>query len=149
MEIFTATGCPASIGIGHNVLLAKVATKKAKPDNAFYLPPSLAVDHLAPLDVRELPGIGGSLAEKLETELGVTKVGDLLKFPETELCRVLGKENGKKFQGYAKGIDPRVLEVGKGRQSVSVEVNYGIRFDEGSEGDRQNEVSLSRMHSEV
>jgi hypothetical protein len=31
-EILAATGCPASIGISHNLLLARLATTRAKPD---------------------------------------------------------------------------------------------------------------------
>ena len=34
-EIYDATLCTASIGMGHNVLLAKMATKRAKPDGIF------------------------------------------------------------------------------------------------------------------
>lgn len=129
-EIFIATGCAASIGVGHNVLVAKLATKAAKPDSAFHLLPSEAMNYIAPLEVRDLPGIGSSLEDKLNSQLGITIVGDLLNHRESEIARVIGEVNAKKYIGYARGIDVRPLEVGKARQSVSVEVNYGIRFNE-------------------
>ena len=48
-EIQTETGCCASVGIGPSLLIARIATKKAKPDGLFRieaavcLPPSLPV----------------------------------------------------------------------------------------------------------
>ena len=44
-EIKDATGCPASVGISYNVLLARMCTREAKPNGQFYLPfnPSEAV----------------------------------------------------------------------------------------------------------
>ncbi|KDE03975.1 hypothetical protein MVLG_05544 [Microbotryum lychnidis-dioicae p1A1 Lamole] len=129
-EIFEATGCSASIGISHNILLARLASRKAKPASAFHLTPELVASHLEPLDVDALPGIGWSTRDKLKDELNVTTVGGLIKTRHSELTRVLGKQNGEKFSLFAKGIDSRELDVGKVRQSVSTEVNYGIRFEQ-------------------
>ena len=38
-EILEATGCTASAGIGENMLMARLATKTAKPDGQCYIPP--------------------------------------------------------------------------------------------------------------
>ena len=38
LEIKDATGCPASVGISYNVLLARMCTRDAKPNGQFYLP---------------------------------------------------------------------------------------------------------------
>ncbi|GAA5939241.1 hypothetical protein JCM1841_002930 [Sporobolomyces salmonicolor] len=130
-EIFEATGCPASIGISHNITLARLATRKAKPASAYHLLHDEVPDFLAPLDVDSLPGIGYNLRHKLRSELGVATVGDLLKIRPSELARVIGSQNGQKFGAFAKGIDDRELEAGKPRKSVSAEVNYGIRFEQG------------------
>ncbi|GAA6050278.1 hypothetical protein JCM3770_002767 [Rhodotorula araucariae] len=127
-EILAATGCQASIGISHNILLARLATRKAKPAGAYHLFAEEVEDFLAPLDVDELPGIGWSLREKLKSQLGVETVSDLRAVPPYKLASVLGPENGKKFAAFAQGVDDRELEGGKARQSVSTEVNYGIRF---------------------
>ncbi|ORY78482.1 hypothetical protein BCR35DRAFT_291934 [Leucosporidium creatinivorum] len=128
-EILSATGCPASIGISHNILLARLASRKAKPANAFHLTSDLVPSFLNPLSVDDLPGIGWSTRSKLEDELKVTTVGDLLKVRQSELARVLGEKQGKKFAEFARGVDDRELDVGKARQSVSTEVNYAIRFE--------------------
>jgi DNA repair protein REV1 len=128
-EILEATGCEASIGISHNILLARLATRKAKPASAFHLLPAMVSSHLDSLSVDALPGIGWNLRSKLEHELEVTTVGEMLRVRPSELGRVLGEQNGKKFGAFARGIDNRELEAGKARQSVSAEVNYGIRFE--------------------
>jgi DNA repair protein REV1 len=49
-------GCTASIGIGANRLLARLATKKAKPDGVFHLRWEQRQQYLDPLPARELPG---------------------------------------------------------------------------------------------
>ncbi|GAA5990517.1 hypothetical protein JCM11641_006115 [Rhodosporidiobolus odoratus] len=130
-EIFAATGCPASIGVSHNILLARLATRKAKPAGAFHLLSDHVLAFLAPLDVDALPGIGWKQSDKLESELGVRTVGDLLKKNKYDLERALGKKNAETYAAFARGVDARELENGKARQSVSAEVNYGIRFGEG------------------
>ncbi|BGO96474.1 hypothetical protein RTG_02166 [Rhodotorula toruloides ATCC 204091] len=130
-DILDATGCQASIGISHNILLARLAMRKAKPASAFHLFPEDVDEFLLPLDVDSLPGIGWSLRDKLKKELDVETVGDLRRVPPYKLARTIGPENGKKFAAFAQGVDDRELEVGKPRQSVSTEVNYGIRFPPG------------------
>ncbi|GAA5924634.1 hypothetical protein JCM3775_005429 [Rhodotorula graminis] len=127
-EIFDATGCPASIGISHNILLAKLATRKAKPANAYHLLAEEVDEFIATLGVDELPGIGWSMRDKLKAQLGVETVGDLRKVPPHKLAKAIGPDNGRKFAAFAQGVDDRELELGKARQSVSTEVNYGIRF---------------------
>ncbi|BGP24218.1 DNA repair protein REV1 [Rhodotorula toruloides] len=130
-DILNSTGCQASIGISHNILLARLAMRKAKPASAFHLFPEDVDEFLFPLDVDSLPGIGWSLRDKLKRELNVGTVGDLRRVPSYKLARTIGPENGKKFAAFAQGVDNRELEVGKPRQSVSTEVNYGIRFPPG------------------
>ena len=39
-KIKETTGCPASVGISYNVLLARMCTREAKPNGQFYLPSS-------------------------------------------------------------------------------------------------------------
>lgn len=38
-EIFAATKCTASAGVGGNMLLARLATKKAKPNGMYHIMP--------------------------------------------------------------------------------------------------------------
>lgn len=56
-EIKRKTGCPVSTGFGNNKLQARLATRKAKPDNQFYLNSRNAETIIRKFDVRDLPGI--------------------------------------------------------------------------------------------
>ncbi|KAM0752441.1 DNA repair protein [Meredithblackwellia eburnea MCA 4105] len=132
-DIREATGCEVSVGISSNILLARLASRKAKPAGAVHLLPDMVPTLLSDLPVDSLPGIGWSLRRKLDEELDVHTVGDLLKFSKSQLQNAIGQVNGEKFYQFARGIDPRELEGPKVRQSVSAEINYGIRFETGDE----------------
>ncbi|KAJ5220937.1 uncharacterized protein N7469_009824 [Penicillium citrinum] len=121
------TGCAVSVGIGGNILLAKVALRKAKPAGQFQLKPNDVLEFLGSLTIRDLPGFGYSLGAKME-ELGVKLVKDVREIPRDRLISSLGQKTGLKMWEYARGIDK--TEVGNEvlRKSVSAEVNWGIRF---------------------
>ena len=139
-EILDATGCPVSIGISHNILLARLAMRKAKPASVFHLFPEDVDEFLLPLEVDALPGIGWSLRSKLSNELDIKTIRDLRQAPPAKLAETIGRGNSKKFTAFAYGVDDSELESQKLRQSVSTEVNYGIRFGAGRVD--QVEVSL-------
>lgn len=128
------TGCAVSVGIGGNILLAKVALRKAKPAGQFQLKPEAVLDFIGNLTVQDLPGVGYSLAAKLE-ELGVKYVKDIRELSRERLVSHLGPKTGAKIWDYTRGIDK--TEVGNEvmRKSVSAEVNWGIRFVDQSQAD--------------
>lgn len=121
------TGCAVSVGIGGNILLAKVALRKAKPAGQFQLKPEAILDFIGNLAVQDLPGVGHSLGAKME-ELGIKLVKDIRDISRERLLSSLGPKTGTKLWDYARGIDR--AEVGNEvmRKSVSAEVNWGIRF---------------------
>ncbi|KAF7118358.1 hypothetical protein CNMCM5793_007872 [Aspergillus hiratsukae] len=126
-SVKAATGCDVSVGIGGNILLAKVALRKAKPAGQFQLKPDAVLDFIGNHTVQDLPGVGYSLGAKLE-ELGVKFVKDVRDVSRERLINHLGPKTGLKIWEYARGIDR--TEVGNEvlRKSVSAEVNWGIRF---------------------
>lgn len=121
------TGCEVSIGIGNNILLAKVALRKAKPAGQYLIKPEEILDFIGELIVTDLPGVAYSLGSKLE-ELGVKYVKDIRVLTKERLVNALGPKTGEKLWDYARGIDK--VEVGEQviRKSVSAEINWGIRF---------------------
>ncbi|CAI7657328.1 unnamed protein product [Penicillium glandicola] len=121
------TGCAVSVGIGNNILLAKVSLRKAKPAGQFQLKPDGVLDFIGDLTVRDLPGVGNSMAIKLE-ELNVKLVKDLRDLPKERLISGLGPKTGIKLWEYARGIDRTEVGDQTTRKSVSAEVNWGIRF---------------------
>ena len=68
--IARATGCTASVGIGPNRLLARLATRHAKPDGQHAIGRDEAAGRLADEEVGSLPGVGSDKRRKLHA-LGV------------------------------------------------------------------------------
>ncbi|KAI5861763.1 impB/mucB/samB family protein [Durotheca rogersii] len=126
-QVKKRTGCAVSVGIGGNILLAKVALRKAKPAGQYQIKPEDVLSFLGELKVDSLPGVAYSIAGKLE-EIGVSYVNDVRQTSKERLVTLLGPKTGEKLWEYARGIDR--AEVGEQpiRKSVSAEVNWGIRF---------------------
>jgi nucleotidyltransferase/DNA polymerase involved in DNA repair len=64
---------PNNSGIGPNRLLARLATKRAKPNGQSVINPEEARAVLGDLEVDALPGVGWSLRNKLK-DMGITHV---------------------------------------------------------------------------
>ncbi|KAK7970507.1 DNA repair protein REV1 [Apiospora saccharicola] len=121
------TGCAVSVGIGGNILLAKVALRKAKPAGQFQINPEDVLTILGELKVDDLPGVAYSITGKLE-EIGVKLVSDIRQISKERLTGTLGPKTGEKLWEYARGIDRAEVGDQPIRKSVSAEVNWGIRF---------------------
>ncbi|CAE6474479.1 unnamed protein product [Rhizoctonia solani] len=140
------TGCEVSVGIGPNIMLARLATKRAKPAGSFYLSAEDAPAHIAGLDIVNLHGFAGAVRDKAVVHFGTSKLGDLAKHNKHTLQRALGDKNGERIWNAIRGLDDRYLESDKPRKSVSADVNYGIRFESNGHAEKfvhglANEVS--------
>jgi DNA polymerase-4 len=93
----------ASIGIGTNRLIAKVASDCAKPNGILMVFPGYEKAFLAPLSVERLPGVGKSVKEKL-IDFGVRKVWMLARVEKDLLVRTFGRW-GLALHEMANGID--------------------------------------------
>ncbi|TAQ88224.1 hypothetical protein B7494_g3449 [Chlorociboria aeruginascens] len=121
------TGCAVSVGIGGNILLAKVALRKAKPAGQYQIKPEEVLDFVGELTVQDLPGVAYSIGGKLE-EIGVMFVKDVRHLSKSRLMAVLGPKTGEKIWDYSRGLDRTDVGEQVVRKSVSAEVNWGIRF---------------------
>ncbi|EGX91758.1 DNA damage repair protein Mus42, putative [Cordyceps militaris CM01] len=126
-KINELTGCNVSIGIGGNILQAKVALRKAKPAGQYQLRPEEVLDFIGELKVEQLPGVSYSIGGKLE-ELGIRFVKDLRDLSKERLTSILGPKTGERLAEYARGIDQTEVGGQPPRKSVSAEVSWGIRF---------------------
>ena len=125
MKIETGLNC--SVGIGTSRLIAKVSSAQAKPNGVLYIVPGEEAKFLAPLDVREIPGVGKVMETHLNA-LGIKKVGDLTRLEESDLADRFGKW-GLALAGKARGEDAGGwfdTEVGAdvGAKSISHEHTY-------------------------
>ncbi|KAH8675719.1 impB/mucB/samB family protein [Xylariales sp. PMI_506] len=126
-KVQARTGCAVSVGMGGNILLAKVALRKAKPAGQYQLKPEEVQDFLGGLKVDDLPGVAYSITGKLE-EIGVKYVNDVRQVSKERLVGALGPKTGEKLWEFARGIDRAEVGDQPIRKSVSAEVNWGIRF---------------------
>ena len=78
------TQCTASVGMSANLLLARLATKKAKPNGFFYLSKDQSNQFVKELLVRDLPGVGRSISHRLSI-LNVETCSQLQQLPLSKL----------------------------------------------------------------
>ncbi|KAH9909350.1 impB/mucB/samB family protein [Xylariomycetidae sp. FL2044] len=152
-QIKAKTGCAVSVGIGNNILLAKVALRKAKPAGQYQIKPEEALDFLGQLKVDSLPGVAYSIAGKLE-EIGIKFVNDIRQTSKERLTNSLGPKTGEKLWEYARGIDRTEVGDQPIRKSVSAEVNWGIRFINQEEAEEfiynlSKELERRLLHEQV
>lgn len=143
-------------------MLARLATRRAKPAGSYHLVHDDVAGFMAPLEIMDLWGFGWATHSKAEEKLGVTILGELAKKSKSTLCDALGKGTGETLYKAIRGIDEHKLESDKPRKSVSCEINvrlhttlaildhspckqYGIRF----ENNEQAEEFIRQMAVEV
>jgi DNA polymerase IV (DinB-like DNA polymerase) len=80
----------ASVGIGPNKLIAKIASDAQKPDGLTVVEDIDAEAFVAPLSVRKIPGIGPKTEAALRAQ-GISVVRDLKRFSKAELVERFGK----------------------------------------------------------
>lgn len=125
------TRCPASVGIGSTSLLARLATRHAKPDGVFWVRKEKINEFIIEERIRDLPGFGYEMMNRLTSFCGeITKCGHLQQKSERELIPVFGPKLATKIFKQCRGIEEDSDDFWKThiRKSVSCDINYGIRF---------------------
>jgi DNA polymerase IV len=102
-----------SVGVASTVGVAKLASRRAKPDGVVVVPPEEVTAFLHPLAVEELWGVGEKTAAQLH-RLGLMTVGDLAHTPLPILQRALGPAMGGHLHELAWGIDHRMVVARRG-----------------------------------
>jgi DNA polymerase-4 len=149
---------PCSIGIASNKMVAKIATevgkaialKRIKAQGLVEPPNAVTVvgygeeaAFLNPLSADMLWGVGPKTSKRL-SELGIHTIGDIARWPESELIRLFG-ENGRDLARHSKGIDDRPIETERETKSISQEVT----FSKDVRDDRKLEGTLREQSAEV
>lgn len=134
--IRAAAGIEASIGLGNNMLLARVALAKAKPAGHMCIRWSRRFEALddGTVTLRDLPGVGRSVVSRLQEALGVHSIKDLReKVTRAELENVFGPRHGLRLWEVARGIDSTLLvdtvAAALERKSIGVEISWGVRAE--------------------
>ena len=121
-EIFEKVHLVASVGIGPNKFLAKMASDMEKPDGLTIIPYGREKEILAPLPVRSLWGVGEVTEKKLIAD-GYRLIRDIQNAPPDRLAQLLGNQ-GTFLKQLAFGIDTRPVEAAKQVKSIGDESTY-------------------------
>ncbi len=109
-QVADEQGITCSVGVAGTVGVAKIASRRAKPDGVVVVPPDQVTSFLHPLEVTELWGVGEKTGEQLH-RLGLHTVGDLAHTPRPTLQRALGRVMGLQLHRYAWGEDSRMVSA--------------------------------------
>jgi DNA polymerase-4 len=123
LAVGAATSLSCSLGVSTSKVVCKVASDRRKPGGITVVPPGREAAFLAPLAARVLPGVGPRAEERLAAA-GVTTIGGLAALDDAELRAVLPGSVGLLLRDRARGIDPRDLELGVERVSISTEETF-------------------------
>lgn len=112
-------GITASVGISSCKVVAKVASDYAKPDGLVEVLPGDERAFLAPLSVKELPGVGPKMQQSLK-QIGVSTIGQLADLPVSYLKKNFGIY-AETIHRHANGIDDREVKAYGPAKSISRE----------------------------
>lgn len=108
-EIKEQEDITASVGIGPNKLIAKMASDRDKPDGLTAVTPDDVDGFLRGLPVKELYGIGPKTANTLQ-DMGAETVDELQDIPVQRLVQTFGESRGVNIHEKAHGEGAEVLE---------------------------------------
>ncbi|HXW80496.1 MAG TPA: DNA polymerase IV [Acidimicrobiales bacterium] len=122
-----------SVGAGPNKLVAKLASKAAKPrpskegpapgQGIVVIDEDNVLGFIWPMPVEALSGVGPANGARLH-KLGVTTVRQLAALPVETATAVLGKAAGRFLHGLAWGRDPRPVVGDRAVKSIGHEETY-------------------------
>jgi DNA polymerase-4 len=137
-----------SVGIGSSRLIAKVSSAQAKPNGVLWIVSGEEAKFLAPLDVREIPGVGKVMESRLHG-LGIKKVGDLARLEEADLEERFGKW-GLALAGKARGEDAGGwFDAEVGADTAAKSISHEHTYNEDTDDESQLEATLMRLSEMV
>jgi len=121
--ILDAVALTASVGIGPNRLIAKLASDCRKPDGLTVVMPERVREFLDPMPLTVLRGVGVKTAPRLQ-RMNLKTVGDVRRLSLEELRRHLGARAGTQVHLQACGIASDQVYPASERKSISKETTF-------------------------
>ena len=118
-----ATSLSCSLGVSRAKVVCKIASERRKPGGITVVPPGTEASFLAPYPVRALPGVGPRAEARLRAA-GLETIGAIASLSDADLRALLPGVVGRLLRDRARGVDPRGLEGGGERISISVEETF-------------------------
>jgi DNA polymerase-4 len=124
LRIEREVGITASVGLGGNKFLAKLASDLDKPRGFSVIGRREARDFLKPLPVRKVMGVGPATAGQLE-KAGIITIGELQALSELDLVARFGRF-GRRLFYFARGEDDRHVTPHRPAKSISAETTFAV-----------------------
>lgn len=118
-----ATQLDASIGVGPNRNVAKLASDFDKPVGCTAVRPALAPDFVASLRLKDMRGVGPATLDKLHT-LGITHAAHIVRTPRDQVADLLG-ELGTRIHDAAHAKPSGMPAEREQRKSISRDTTFG------------------------
>jgi DNA polymerase IV len=123
-EVRRETGLAITVGAASTRALAKIASRRAKPDGLLVIAEGRELGFLHPLAVEELPGVGPATARRLRSR-GLRTVGDLARAGEETLVAAFGERSGRRLCALAENRDHRPVRPGRRRRGFGAQSALG------------------------
>lgn len=123
-EIKVKEHLTASVGIGPNKLIAKIASDRKKPDGLTIVREEDAEKFLEPLNIRMIPGVGPKSEEQF-MKRGIRTVRDAKRLTKAELVEMMGKWGAELYEKFRGRGDSEII-----LESVPKSVGEQTTFDE-------------------
>lgn len=117
-------GLAVSVGVGRTKLVAKLASRAAKPDGLLVVAPERERAFLDALRVEQLWGVGPATTGKLRAARLET-VGQLAQLSEPELVAMLGRASGRRLHALVQNRDRRPVEADRPPRSFGAQRALG------------------------
>ena len=134
-----------SVGIGRSKMIAKLASRAAKPratreglqpgPGVFLVDEARELEFLHAHDVEALWGVGPATAKRLH-DIGVRTVGDVAALPFDAIVRRLGKASGSHLAALARGEDTDPVTPNRPAKSLGHEETFSQDLVEPAELER-------------
>jgi DNA polymerase IV len=113
-------GLAVTVGVARTKVLAKMASRAAKPDGLLVIEAEREAAFLRPLPVEALWGVGLVTGDKLRAH-GISTIGELERRDERELRMFLGAHAARHLHAIAHNRDPRRVRRGRRRRSIGTQ----------------------------
>ena len=109
VEIRKGLGLTCTAGVSYNKLLSKMASNHKKPDGLTVVGPKDAEKFLAGLELRDIHGLGGKSAKRLES-LGAKSVTDAQNIGIFDMQKAFGRKPGTILYNSLRGVDDEPVQ---------------------------------------
>ena len=121
-QVLEETGLSVSVGLGANRMLAKIASRLAKPGGVRWIAPEQVQEVLDPMPIESLPGVGRSTAERLR-DVNIVTVAQFRALAREVLRSMFGRR-GETLYERCRGRDDQILRPAALPRTISRETTF-------------------------